>query len=311
MMKSKTLLLSLISLLTIISFGPSVSFGGTCDSYRLDKNGMPGEVLKVKSQGDSGLCYAFSAAYLIDYMKLRNGENIRYESSPLAISVDYKRSGLLGGLFRGRSLDGGFTCKAISATSSTIPREVGASIFKNRKFKNFTRDGKSIFKKYKKGNLAREEFSIFLGQYFPSSGSIELVSGLRTYKRFIQYVIKSTVRSEISEDLSRVSCSTSKVRKKTDFETEIGAEFSKGKAIGIEYCSRVLYAKSNEVKKCLPHASVLIGQREKNGVCQVLIQNSWGESCSSYGWDCEKGKIWVDRKSLKKEMLSIVKVSNN
>jgi hypothetical protein len=56
------------------------------------------------------------------------------------------------------------------------------------------------------------------------------------------------------------------------------------------------------------HASVVIGRRKNaSGVCQYLLQNSWGTDCSSYPehLECENGKYWVDSDLIEKAMINI------
>lgn len=304
-------LICVAKLVLIVSLIPMASNAASCDEFRLDSAGMPGENLKVKNQGDSGLCYAFTASYLIDFMKIRNGQTLSFESSPLAISVDYKRDGLLGGLFRGRSLNGGFTCKAIKATEETFSRTVGTKIFEEKKFEEFTKEGKILFSKYKKDSLTEKSLSLFLSKYFNQVDQIYLEKGLKSYKKFIQSLVKTISRESHEEEATNLRCDSIKIKKKKGFNNQLNNELMQGKAVGVSYCSRVLYAKRLKIKRCGPHASVLIGQRVKKGICQVLIQNSWGKSCAPYDWDCENGKVWVDKSKLEKEILSIVKVNYN
>ena len=48
------------------------------------------------------------------------------------------------------------------------------------------------------------------------------------------------------------------------------------------------------------HASVITGKRVRNNSCQFLVQNSFGNYCKNYFWECQKDSrgyeigVWVD-----------------
>lgn len=87
-----------------------------------------------------------------------------------------------------------------------------------------------------------------------------------------------------------------------DFINKVEKLIDAKEPIAIEYCSEVLLdGKAHGAifsKKCGMHLSVIVGYREVGGRHQMLIQNSWGKSCSGYykGWKCKKeqGALWVD-----------------
>jgi len=74
--------------------------------------------------------------------------------------------------------------------------------------------------------------------------------------------------------------------------------------IGVSYCPNVLTKGGNYygLPDCAGHISVLVGRRYNPAKdrCEYLVQNTWGESCGLYhsDWECEKGKIWVERSAL-------------
>tara|TARA_B100000029_G_scaffold128756_1_gene122281 strand:- start:120 stop:1232 length:1113 start_codon:yes stop_codon:yes gene_type:complete len=92
--------------------------------------------------------------------------------------------------------------------------------------------------------------------------------------------------------------------------------------IAVGYCSKFLRRKNYIGKNrigftdpdCGPHASIVIGMRERNQKCEFMIRNSWGNSCKDYVWDCEytRGRarseghgIWVDGIAFTKNILNI------
>jgi hypothetical protein len=102
--------------------------------------------------------------------------------------------------------------------------------------------------------------------------------------------------------------------------------------VGIAYCSGVLLqpkrefiknrvfpldvdhlngpkAQENLSRSCKFHASAIIGrERQRDGKCYFLIQNSWGASCSPYNTAnrCENGKVWVEENALSRNILRII-----
>ncbi len=85
--------------------------------------------------------------------------------------------------------------------------------------------------------------------------------------------------------------------------------------VGISYCANFLFkgkrykkfshkgsTNTMALEKCSGHASIVIGSRKnrKTNKCELLIRNSWGETCSPYSkdWECEKGQIWVDEETI-------------
>jgi hypothetical protein len=92
--------------------------------------------------------------------------------------------------------------------------------------------------------------------------------------------------------------------------------------IAINYCSNIL--KSGKYrgvishsplaleKNCEQHSSMIIGKRKRKGVCQVLIQNSWGSNCQDERYRgsqhaCESGKLWVPVSELSQNLLSVIR----
>lgn len=102
-----------------------------------------------------------------------------------------------------------------------------------------------------------------------------------------------------------------------DFVSTVETILGNSKPVAIEYCSEML--KSGQThgamksKKCGMHLSVIVGHRVRAGKHQMLIQNSWGQSCGSYSkkWDCYKdqGAVWVDSYILSHSSYRIVWLS--
>ena len=80
-------------------------------------------------------------------------------------------------------------------------------------------------------------------------------------------------------------------------------QLGKKNIVGISYNSDQI-----EYKKPMPyskstHSSVLVGNRVRDGKCQLLLHNSWGNYCG-YEWECQKDRhgqemgVWVDADQL-------------
>lgn len=87
------------------------------------------------------------------------------------------------------------------------------------------------------------------------------------------------------------------------------AQLDKKNPVGITYKADVLREENkflNRMKNFLGsvnHQSVIAGKRVRNGKCQFLLKNSWGNYCG-YTWECQKDKtgkemgVWVGANSL-------------
>jgi hypothetical protein len=91
---------------------------------------------------------------------------------------------------------------------------------------------------------------------------------------------------------------------------KIHSQLSKGKKalpIGIDFCERVLITgKAGTQKelsngdKCIRHATTIIGRRQNQGRCEILLKNTsfCNELSSKYDCDPKTGKVWVNEDDL-------------
>jgi len=90
-----------------------------------------------------------------------------------------------------------------------------------------------------------------------------------------------------------------------DFTNLIISILDKKLPVGFAYDPRVLTKdglryKNTDYKMRDAHASTIIGKRVRNNRCEFLVQNSWGNYCSKYIWECQKDKygndigVWVN-----------------
>jgi hypothetical protein len=98
---------------------------------------------------------------------------------------------------------------------------------------------------------------------------------------------------------------------------KIHSLLNKGKSalpIGIDFCERVLIngevgleSTSGQGQKCIRHATTIIGRREHQGRCQILLKNTsfCHELSPQFDCDPKTGKIWVDQDDLIKSTFGI------
>ena len=83
--------------------------------------------------------------------------------------------------------------------------------------------------------------------------------------------------------------------------------------MAVGFCSRLLKSGKNYYgirrDDCGPHAGVIVGRRYNpdQDRCEYLLQSSWGSRCDFYhsDWECENGKVWVDRDQLTVNMSNL------
>jgi hypothetical protein len=88
--------------------------------------------------------------------------------------------------------------------------------------------------------------------------------------------------------------------------TTIDSQLTNGNPLGISYYTKKFVDRTTDGY----HASVVIGRRWKDGACQYLIRNSWGQSCSTYRpetTDCEEksGSFWVKGSDLESAVRNV------
>jgi len=68
--------------------------------------------------------------------------------------------------------------------------------------------------------------------------------------------------------------------------------------LGMSYDAGILRNKNHKYKKST-HVSLIVGKRVREGKCQFLVRNSWGNYCK-YDWECKKDRsgreqgLWMD-----------------
>ncbi|MBI5209144.1 MAG: hypothetical protein HY927_04130 [Elusimicrobia bacterium] len=102
------------------------------------------------------------------------------------------------------------------------------------------------------------------------------------------------------------------------FERTVDENLKGGVPTGIDFCSTILSqgaaAKADTMEKfgdpgtvggevfkkeCGYHAALIVGSRQKAGVKEYLIRNSWGTGCDGNGdWPCQCGHAWVKAATL-------------
>ena len=98
-------------------------------------------------------------------------------------------------------------------------------------------------------------------------------------------------------------------RNQRDYIKKVATLLDRKIPVGLSYVGKMLKKPPIEIGPREPgkyettHVSVLIGKRVRNGTCQFLLQNSWGNACRRYTsapWECQKDRrgieigVWVD-----------------
>ncbi len=104
---------------------------------------------------------------------------------------------------------------------------------------------------------------------------------------------------------------------------ELDKGLSRAMPIAVSYCASVLgegkafKTKDPNTDQCGRHASLITGRRKnpQSGKCELLIRNTWGNSCGSYSrdWTCDsaKGSVWVDEATLGRAITNVQTIVPN
>ena len=143
--------------------------------------------------------------------------------------------------------------------------------------------------------------------------------------RFLKALFHSVCRDR-SQNLSRIpepfvlkvhQWENPRETRESDFSRTLRLMFSSAnpQPVGITYCADFLNDATSVRNLSLnpdprrpgntlgcrtPHASVVIGSRQRGGQCEFLIRNTLGRDCNGYDsrWECENGQIWVSERAL-------------
>lgn len=301
------------------------------DEIRLDLPPYPGSRLLVANQQESGLCYAYSAAYLIDYER----NDPFFKTSPLLLAIDYKDTLWFGPT---DNPDGGEVCSSIKKIKRIYKKELDQNLVEDQSYYATLLILRSLYDKHSKhfkendpSNSGKKLVPVnelvcssmeMLKETFGISKGFSEIEAILSAPTFTNFLARSTLPKEgaIPIDFKcdeRVLDRFGDNRADLVVAIEKALELKKPAAIG--YCGTLLNQGSRFVgiKKslwnrlniwsddCKQHASVVVGKRVKEGRVQYLIQDSHGEGFSYHpDFEIENHRIWIDQEPLVNNLIS-------
>lgn len=299
--------LTVMQLLLAVLGGISVTMAQTvaeeCPPYRLDVAGIGLEQIPAREQGDSGLCYAFSAAVLTDVYRASHGEvELKSLTSPLWLgfrTVATLREG------RYSSFDAGWveqalevasregTCRAAWFTDRVSNQDAGQLIARFREF-------------YRKGDAAAAAAWLTeLGVPTPPSRAY-VEERMRNPRRdlFGAEILSSLCQPEKSVEIPAAVTVEKMYRQGVPtFPERLNEQFYFGRPVAVQFCADMVRDPGfapDYTGVCSRHYAVAVGQRRQAGKCQILLRDS---ICADYEQHrgepvCRGGQHWVDRTQL-------------
>ena len=316
-----------------------------CGEFRLDKPGPWGipdkskpaaewkdvmQEIPVLDQGQTGLCYAYTASQLVDAFYGQKQKTSAIAAAVFARADDWGFSRWLRKNSIGNLVDGGWTCQTIDALKEkgACPMSLVDTDYLRRTIAAYSNDIKEVVK-FAKNNPEQYQ-CVKVNELIPDqlSEMIKLGDKLEDYNNMqtLELMIKNGCREQLTslpeklechDFVARVDYKTEVMPKMNISATDVAAKKYKAKInqlfsrpaplqpLGLAFCSSILTGN----KDCGLHAAMIIGRRKKTstGKCQYLIRNSWGTDCSNYkrGVKCENGNLWVDDNELEQNMTKI------
>ncbi len=300
-----------IALLLVVFQFFVVGAWGTCPNVRLDNTTL--KSVPVLDQDGSGICWAYSAALLIDAYRFSHGdENTDKITSPIGLAVRSASQDQ-------RATNGsGFVSIALAAA------------FRD----GFVCDHNSVSLIYKSTDFHRSESSKFWTSTFdkplfanlecPLGGIVDQIIGRQTRNTIgvLREIELTSITNEVKNLCKRqvidVKLPKPQARNvinlrgfpdRSYVSSFLSARLSllNPQPVAIAYCEDVLRDKSirsvdssgKRVDCKNHHLSVVIGSRPTDdGKCEFLVRNSYGASCVPYAWPCKRGQVWVHQDAL-------------
>lgn len=322
----------------LLLFIPVIVFGnpwfenrikGSCSSYvNLAKSDwLNFRPVPTLDQGPVGLCYAYSAATLMDLYRdihgLKFGNMRQMPSDPVWASMLYYNyyndtaksfDGGLGevsielirsyGMCRADIIQKAMNRYATQNNISTRDWYVITEWF--LEFYN-SKIEQEISKAPNKAQKLKEIFSRYksrkrIENIFKNADFEKIYNGMKPFlksKNFLAYV--KTVFKECyepggvyvtSKNLPPIISHTGKRR----LELEVTKQLNKKNPVLVSYKGSVLTNPSNFFIRTAHffqhanHQSVIIGKRVRHKKCQFLLKNTWGNYCRYHKWECYRDK---------------------
>ncbi len=301
-------------LIIIVHFVGLAHAASSCPDVRLDKSIL--KSVPVLDQDGSGLCYAYTAATMIDAYRFSHGDSdVRFTTSPLALAVQTK----------GQSENGnGWAHEVLANAAKICNHQEVSKHFQSTDF--WTENGRKFWSgRFTNFDYYCSEARAWVSNMIGSSNTrnMEAIGSLDLSDRAVTAKMAKICSSSESKPLKIPIRKAIEVRSIDGFPSRsVVADKIKSllngknpQPVGINYCEDVLRdpkvaAVNDRGKKenCKNHHfSTIVGsQISEKGKCQFLIRNSYGTSCMPYKWPCERGQIWVDEDELSKNIEAMI-----
>ena len=289
-----------MKILLFLALIPSVLFANSCDHKNLITTpDSPFNKIPVYDQGRINICYAYTAAQLLDYELIKDGLSSR-SIHPAWLALK----------------DAAAMNKAEISLGST--RRALTALF-NDYNRHYDVVAKEIGKWAQTANVSETEILTFLEsftQQFKRSGSLQVAfkDALKaneancppnaTWNKLIPQLenIAAFTTTQIMSKLLIPKCNEYKAKipaKNVKLANNLGPQFSsnilnhldqKNAPVEVSYClniwrnptytGRTSPSNLNFKSDCYMHSSLVVGKKKVNNSCHVLIRNTWGN-----GWD--------------------------
>jgi hypothetical protein len=291
--------------------------------------------MPILSQGDIGNCYAATAAQMIDAYRFSHGDkNTNLHTSPIALAIRAKNyqetvfelnieaktkvglslqdaDSITGALDPARFLrtdinteylDGGH----LSDVFIQSERENGEIRVCDKKtvegILNDQQDLRNILQMWNdsKNNMSQYAQSIQLCA-FRSHDYVQTMKAIQgsTVKTNLPTFLQTLVDTACAK--TSLNTKIPKLASLSFMQLHTVLNRENPQPVAVSYCANFMREHLKN-KKCAGHASVIVGRRKTaEGKCEILIRNSWGESCKRYPKpeNCENGQYWVDEDTLR------------
>ncbi len=302
---------------TIALTASSLAQAGSCEEVNLTDQHQVFHGIPTFDQGGGQICYAYTAAQLVEGERVAQGHVFRREEaiSPMSIALNYALANGQQNLQQG-----GITCHAIEAMGnrSACP---SAKSFKNL-------DDVAIYIAQFENCRAKKSSAdcLTISSKVGSARAVQLLS--QSNPLFYVKAIEDQMCFE--KDRIRVNIPKCEMVNEETFTADLyrakaDAVFNlrRPKPVEIGFSAHLLSYSGFPAKKYVisrkaeddgfmfsirykPHSSMLLGRRLKNNKCQYLLRNSMGRSfcpsglVQSAGWECDAKSegIWINAKEL-------------
>lgn len=304
------------------------------------------ELGDVRTQGNMGWCFANTAADLLSFKFKKQWNNFQASAIWIALGYNYKENSSDPGSYIFND-DGGDISYAISYASEfgySCPRQLDNILVTggfNLKLKQKLHTVEHIKKLFDKKNASAADLaeytdyisllrssSSILGQL--SDHQLTAALSLNINLAVVELAKQVCQPFQLPMSLDRHKDLRRYYKKQTYYYDDVlnaqvnttpplidllDRQLNSDNVVGVGYVGNLIDTNPNQAGG---HASVIVGRRLRNNICQYKIRNSWGPGCteivagkkvSRYGKkvvECiEDGHVWVTRSDLKATLLSI------